>query len=418
MRTVIVGNRQIARYLLDHAIETNWNVVGAIAAAGRLAAAQANFTPFDEIITTTDATLIETGDINDEETMDQLETLEPDLCICPAWSQIISKRILDIPTYGFIGVHSSRLPEGRGGAPVNWSIAEGDSEIYVTFFKYAPEIDAGDVYLQRAVPIESRDDIQTVFEKISALSCELLDDLYHMFNSGSQKGDPQDLEAATYRPRRQPQDGLVDWSLSPSEQYDWIRALTRPYPGAYTFYDRKKVLIWSGSPVDRPVEDSNPGEVLAVVDGEGIDLCSGTGALRVQRVQPAGKPAMWADKWAPQSGLESGDVLGTHHAPPGWLCTGIRGPNGGTTFDTNLTDENHGTVKCIVQTPARERTLSVEASLDGEPLERTTLSGQGRLIHDVNYSLDSHGISTLEISFNTQQETIDQRYLKIYRDQS
>jgi hypothetical protein len=127
---------------------------------------------------------------------------------------------------------------------------------------------------------------------------------------------------------------------------------------------------------------------------------------------------MWADKWAPQSGLESGDVLGTHHAPPGWLCTGIRGPNGGTTFDTNLTDENHGTVKCIVQTPARERTLSVEASLDGEPLERTTLSGQGRLIHDVNYSLDSHGISTLEISFNTQQETIDQRYLKIYRDQS
>jgi methionyl-tRNA formyltransferase len=173
MRTVIVGNRKLARHLLRQTLADGWNIVGALVPAGKLAAKQANFVPVSELVAGTACELHETTDINSTETVEWLEAVDPDLCLCGGcpdlclcggWSQIIDKRVLDIPDRGFLGFHSSRLPEGRGGAPVNWSLIDGADEVWISLFYYEPGVDAGDVLAQGSVPVERRDDIATVFD--------------------------------------------------------------------------------------------------------------------------------------------------------------------------------------------------------------------------------------------------------------
>ena len=133
-RIVVVGNRSLARHVLVHLLEKDWNVVGAVGASGSAARRQAGFEPFEEITEAHGIELVETEDINSEESSDALAGLEPDICICPAWHQIIEPSVLEIPAKGFVGFHSSDLPRGRGGAPINWSIIHGEDEISISLF--------------------------------------------------------------------------------------------------------------------------------------------------------------------------------------------------------------------------------------------------------------------------------------------
>ncbi|MFB6255830.1 MAG: methionyl-tRNA formyltransferase, partial [Haloplanus sp.] len=156
MRTVVVGNRALAKHVLASLLREGWNVVGAVSAAGEATREQAGYIPFDDLARRHDLSLIETTDINDDATRQRLADLEPDLCICPGWHQIIDERILEIPTEGFVGFHASDLPRGRGGAPVNWTIIHGASEITLSLFYYMPGVDAGDVIHKETIPIEAR----------------------------------------------------------------------------------------------------------------------------------------------------------------------------------------------------------------------------------------------------------------------
>jgi len=324
--------------------------------------------------------LIRTTDINAAETVERLRDLDPDLCICPAGSQILDSRVLDVPTRGFVGFHSSELPRGRGGAPVNWSLIDGVDRIWLSLYEYTPAVDAGDILAQRAVPVEPRDDVDTVFQALTIQACELLETVKEPLERDTLDSRPQSLAEATYRPRRQPQDGLIDWERAPDAQYDWVRALTKPYPGAYTFFDGHTVIVWRGEPVDRPTGDATPGEVLAVVPGEGVVVRTGDGAFRVTRLQLDDHPSMWWDTFADRYGIDAGTVFGQDHAPGEWLYTGIRDAEGGTGYETNLDTGETGRILAVVKSPARTRTIRITATFGGETVHdaEATVEGNGR----------------------------------------
>ncbi len=413
MQTVIVGNRKLARHLLRQILIEEWNVVGALVPAGGLAAKQANFVPVSELVADTTCEIHETEDINSTETFEWLDSLNPDLCLCGGWSQIINEQVLEIPNRGFLGFHSSRLPEGRGGAPVNWSLIDGADEVWISLFQYEPGVDAGDVLAQGSVPVEQRDDIGTVFDALASEACRLTTSVRIDLEAGAGDTKPQSLSAASYRPRRQPQDGIIDWHREPDAQYDWIRAQTDPYPGAYTFYQETKLTVRETTLVDLSVGDAVPGEVIDITPGAGVDVCTGSGAIRLTRLKPDDRPSQWADRYASEVGLSSGETLGRQHAPDDWRYTGIRGPEVPTTFDTNLRLGENGKIT-LVSFAGSAFDLSVSVTLDGAEIFESVVTVAEDYQETVAYEPTETGTHTVTVRFSVTGELVDTRYLKVF----
>ena len=414
MRTVVVGNRQLARQLLRHMLDTGWEVNGVLVPEGQLAARQANFVPVDELVADEECQLHKTADINSNETLTWLTSMDPDLCLCGGWSQVIDEAVLDVPDRGFLGFHSSRLPKGRGGAPVNWALINGTEEVWISFFYYEPAVDAGDVIAQGSVMVEPRDDVETVFDALTVEACRLLSSVRSALETGTVEAEPQRRSEVTYRPRRQPQDGLIDWERDPSAQYDWIRAQTDPYPGAYTFFAGESLTVWRGEPIEQKSEDdADPGEVLAIRDGTGVDVRTGGGMFRLIRVQHGERPSRWADEFARDIGLSTGDMFGREHAPDEWLYTGIRGPETPTSFETNLATDESGTID-LVAFAGSEHDVTVAVTLDGETVHEETERATRAFRTRCKYSRSVPGEYTLRIEFDTDGESVDTRFLKVY----
>lgn len=413
MKTVIVGNRKLARQLLLHTLKSDWNIVGALVPDERLAAEQANFTPVDDIIKETECQLHRTDDINADTTVAWLREMAPDLCLCGGWSQIIDERVLGIPGRGFLGLHSSRLPEGRGGAPVNWSIINGSDEVWISLFHYASGVDAGDVLAQGSVPIEGRDDVRTVFDRLAIEACRLVESVHDDLMAERTDPESQSLANATYRPRRQPQDGLIDWERSPQSQYNWVRAQTDPYPGAYTFHDGELLTVWRAYPIEVDHSGVDPGTVLEIAESNGIDIRTGDGAIRLVRVQREDQPPRWADEYAATTGLKAGDRLGRHTAPDDWLYTGIQGPTNPCVFETNLEYGDSGAVD-IVALSGSTHDVTVRATLEETTLfeQATTVSSEYR--KQIMYTPDTIGSQTLTITFERDGALVDRRHLKVF----
>lgn len=413
MRTVIVGNRKLARHLLQQTITEGWNVVGALVPAGELAAKQANFVSVSELVADTACKLHETEDINSTETLQWLKSVDPDLCLCGGWSQIIDEQVLDVPDRGFLGFHSSQLPKGRGGAPVNWSLIDGADEVWISLFYYEPGVDTGDVLAQGSVPVERRDDIATVFDALATEACRLTASVRGDLETGRVEAEPQSLSAATYRPRRQPQDGLIDWHREPVAQDDWIRAQTDPYPGAYSFYQGTKLTIWEADLLDLSARAAAPGEIIEIVPGSGIDVATGRGALRLTRLKPDDGISQWADRYAAEAELSAGDRLGRQHAPDDWVYTGIRGPEAPTTFDTNLRVGERGELT-VVSFAGSSTDLTVSVTDDGEEIFESAVTVTDDYRETVDYEPAEPGTHTVAVRFAVDGDRVDTRYLKVF----
>ena len=412
MRTVIVGNRKLSKYLLKKTIADDWNIVGAVTPKGEMASNQANFESVDDIVRGTAISLHQTENINSSRTVNWFREVEPDVCLCGGWSQIIDESVLAIPDRGFLGFHSSKLPKGRGGAPVNWSIINGEDSIWISLFYYTPGVDAGSVVDQRSVPVKQRDDVSTIFNKLTIKAGEMVGQVRGSLEDNSVTSEEQSLKEATYRPRRKPKDGLIDWNREPLNQFNWIRAQTEPYPGAYTFYEGQKVRIWSSKLIDEDQSDFPPGSVVDIVHGKGVDVQTGSGMIRIKRAQIDDQPPMWADNLADHISLTIGDRFSRNQAPDDWIFTGIRGVEDERVFNSNVCLGEHGELKLVAYSPV-ERELSISVRLNGsDTLEKdVTVSGDWGYLY--RYQTDKMGENSLRVRF-TGGDYSDTRYHKIF----
>jgi methionyl-tRNA formyltransferase len=417
MRTVVVGNRALAKYALEHLLRNNWNIVGVVSASGSAARRQAGYVPFDDLVKDSDIKLIKTSDINTEEIHADLSRLEPDLCICPGWHQIIDDSILKIPNRGFVGLHSSNLPDGRGGAPVNWSLINGKSQIALSLFHYSDGVDDGDIIDKKRINVENRDDVNTILHKLALTACDILSAAREDFRRNTIETTPQSVAEATYRPRRQPQDGIINWESTTTELINWIRAQTDPYPGAYTFLNGDRVIIWSAEPHD-DTNNFDPGTIHNICESEGISVTTGDGMIILRRVQKEGYPRMWADNFASRYNISSTDTFGRHHAPATWRYTGIRNGSGGMDFSssTNLKVGETGTIQVIIDSRVNSTTTRIHVTLDSRNIYENKINCTGRTATTVEYTPESTGTHTLSIEFFDEKERIDRRYLKLFVD--
>ena len=243
------------------------------------------------------------------ESVDELRDLNADLFVVVAYGQYIPSSILELPPCGAINLHPSLLPKYRGSSPIQWAIANGDTVTGSTILYVSRKMDSGDILLQREVPIGPEDNALTMEVCLSAVGAELLMEAVEQIRAGTVSSFPQDDAAATEVRKLQKEDGRIDWSLSAVEIHNRIRAFVA-WPGCFcemparSGLQRVKVLrarAEAGSGV--------PGEVLDA-GGDGPLVATGSAALRLLEVQPAGKKLMDGPAYLRGYPLEPGSQLG------------------------------------------------------------------------------------------------------------
>lgn len=177
--------------------------------------------------------------------VDAVRELKPDLIVVIGWYYMIPRAIRDLAPKGCVGIHGSLLPLYRGGAPLVWAMINGETEAGVTLFHFSDGVDDGDVIAQKSFPIERSDTIREVVDKATRASVEIVEEYVPRLAAGTAPRTPQDHSRATVVPQRDPSDGLIDWKWDAERIDNFIRAQTKPYPGAFTVIGDKRVTIWS-----------------------------------------------------------------------------------------------------------------------------------------------------------------------------
>ena len=192
-----------------------------------------------------------------------------DIMIFGGWQRLVPANVLASLTKACIGQHGSPefLPRGRGRSPINWSIIQGRDRIIWQLFEVTPGIDDGPILDFASFDINPWDDCRSVYYKVAVVMKRMLVRTIPRMLDGSVIRRPQ-TGLASYYEKRTPADGLIDW-LSPVESvHNLVRAVTRPYPGAFTYLGERRVNIWKAVPWDRQIlyPDARPGEVVEVFE--------------------------------------------------------------------------------------------------------------------------------------------------------
>lgn len=246
--------------------------------------------------------------INDADAVSLLKGLKPDLIVVIAYGQILSQKILNIPSIMTINIHGSLLPAYRGPAPVNWALMNGDAVTGNSLMKVVLKMDAGPVILARQHGIAKDDDALTLEQALSAEAAEVLRDGLTLISSGAFTLQEQDAAAVTYARKLGKEDGRIDWTMDADTIRNRIRGLAG-WPGSFSSIRGKMLKIFPPIRVCGREQDARPGTVIEAADG-GITVACGSGAIRFTEVQPEGKRRMAAGEFTSGHRIQSGDTLG------------------------------------------------------------------------------------------------------------
>jgi methionyl-tRNA formyltransferase len=225
-----------------------------------------------------------------------LAAWEPDLLVVAAYGKLLPDAVLALPSVAPINVHASLLPRHRGAAPIQSAIVAGDAETGITIMRITSELDAGDMLLQRALPIADDETGASLTARLAALGGTALAEAITCLRTAGLDPRPQDPAAVTYAPRLTRASGRVDWRESADVLARKVRAFT-PWPAAFTGLGGRTVKILAAEPVREPTPAAPPGTVVAVDDTH-VRVATGAGALALATLQMEGKRAVPAPAFA------------------------------------------------------------------------------------------------------------------------
>lgn len=245
-------------------------------------------------------------DINHPLWVAKIKALEPDIIFSFYYRRMIKPAILNVPPKGCLNLHGSLLPAYRGRCPVNWVLINGEKETGVTLHYMTPKPDDGDIVAQARVKIGPEDTARTLFDRMTESARAMLDQALPLILAGKAPRKPQDHSKATYFGGRRPEDGEIDWHKDADQIRNLVRAVTRPYPGAFSFAGDRKLTVWSAAVVSSSIR-SKPGTVL---DVDPLTVACGRGALRLDYAQPDKDVYMKGSQAAAVLGIVKGAILG------------------------------------------------------------------------------------------------------------
>jgi methionyl-tRNA formyltransferase len=227
--------------------------------------------------------------MNTEEDHQSMLGLKLDMLLVMGWQRLIPNWFLETLGIGAFGMHGSSrpLPYGRGRSPMNWSLIQNRNCFYTHLFRYRPGVDDGDIVAVQVFDITQFDTCLTLHYKNTLSMIRLAGQALPSLLAGNAVLRPQPTEGATYYPKRSDEDGLIYWTDTAQEIYNLIRAVTKPFPGAFAYLGEggaQKVIFWRAIPFDTQLTwpAAEPGEVIAVfMDGDFV-VKTGNSTLLVQ----------------------------------------------------------------------------------------------------------------------------------------
>jgi methionyl-tRNA formyltransferase len=228
--------------------------------------------------------------ITTPEWLERITALRPDLILSVYYRNMISTKVLGLAPLGAFNLHGSLLPKYRGRAPINWAVLHGEPRIGMTLHRMVKAPDAGAMVDQEGVDLSPRDTAEQAFRKVLPCARRVLARQIDALLAGTAPEVPQDESQATYFGGRKPEDGRIDWNKTSAEIFNLIRAVTDPYPGAFTDVGAARLMVWWAEPDSAATRGKRgrPGEVLSV---EPLVVATGEGALELTKTEWRGAPA-------------------------------------------------------------------------------------------------------------------------------
>ena len=242
--------------------------------------------------------------VNTPEWIGRIAAWRPDFVFSFYYRKILSKDILTLPRLGALNLHGSLLPKYRGRCPVNWVLIHDERQTGLTLHYMEEKPDRGDIVAQRAVPITDGDTALTLFHKLTEAAALLMREIYPLLCAGRAPRLPQDHTQASYFGGRGPDDGRIDWAQPARAIFNLVRAVTHPYPGAFAYWQGRKLHVWEAHPSPSSGAAAAAGTVIAAAPE--LEVKTGSGVVRLARVQLEGETELPGAQWAARHAIREG----------------------------------------------------------------------------------------------------------------
>lgn len=293
MRVVFMGTPDIAATCLKGILAAGVNVVGVYTQPDRPKnrGMKLAFSPVKEVAVANDLPVFQPENFRENETVNQLAELKPDVVAVVAYGRILPQRVLDIPAKGCINIHASLLPKYRGSAPYQWAVLNGEKQTGVTAMYLCREMDAGDIIDISATPIAPEETAGELLDRLADLGAALLVKTLKAIEEGTAKRTTQNSEQATYAPMLDKTMCPIDWSKTAQQVHDHVRGL-HPWPVATAKLGKTNFKIHSTVIVPGKA-GAQPGTVLGLTK-TGLQIACGEGAVEIRSLQAEGGKRMAA----------------------------------------------------------------------------------------------------------------------------
>ena len=315
MRAVFMGTPEIAATVLKSVLNSKHEVIAVVSQPDKPKGRghEMAFPPVKEVALTAGIPVLQPQRARDEDFIEELKALNPDIILVAAYGKLLPKAILDMPKFGCINVHASLLPKYRGASPIQWAVLNGDEKSGVTIMHMAETMDTGDIIMTEEVLLSADETAGSLHDKLAEIGGPLLITAMDALETGRAPRIRQNEEEATHVTMLDKNMGNLDFSKEAVVLERWIRGLN-PWPTAYTKLDGKMLKLWKAEVIlaeqlGKEVKGVEPGTIFAV-SKDSFDILTGSGALRVVELQMEGKRKMTAEEFLRGFKLEQGTVLG------------------------------------------------------------------------------------------------------------
>lgn len=309
-KIVFMGTPDFSVPILQQIINDGYNVIGVVTQPDRPVGRKKVLTPPPVKVEALkhDIPVFQPEKIRQEDELEKILSLKPDLIVTAAFGQILPNKLLEAPKYGCINVHASLLPELRGGAPIHYAIIQGKQKTGVTIMYMVEKLDAGDILTSIEVPITEEDNVGTLHVKLSAAGSKLLSETLPLLLEGRLTPKPQNNAEATFASNIKREQEKIIWTKTGEEIYNHIRGLN-PWPVAFTTLFGQVIKVWRVEKVSR-LKGEEPGTILNV-ESDGFTVSTGNEtAIKIIELQPSGKTKMMSEQFLRGSKISIGTKLG------------------------------------------------------------------------------------------------------------
>ena len=283
-KVVLAGSVASSRATLEKLIEHGMLIVGVLGLEPANAASVSGHVRLDDVCAKHRIPYLGFQKINSPEVTEQLRAWAPDLFFVVGLSQLVGKPLLGIPKRACVGFHPTKLPAGRGRAPLAWLVME-TKQGAANFFEMGEGTDDGPILVQETFEVTTEDNAGSVAEKINQAIKQALDHWLPRLKTGEWTPRQQDHSLASWYGKRAPEDGWIDWSASADSIDRLIRASSSPHPGAYTFWGEQKLMIWQSSLERKLRYRGVTGRLLLADKKRGLLVQTGSGLIWINQIE-------------------------------------------------------------------------------------------------------------------------------------